>query len=93
MLLSDCPWIYQCLGKCSDKDIALVRKMSAKKYEDLVPTNEVSVGNVYKLKGTPFKEMNCTVVSIDGENVTVAVELFGSDRMIKCLIDDIDLEG
>jgi transcription antitermination factor NusG len=91
--LSKSPWIHQYLGRCPEKDIESVRKMSTKKYEDLLPTSGVVVGHVYKLKGTPFKEMNCTVVSIDGDNVTVAVELFGSDRMIKCLVDDIDLEG
>ena len=67
--------------------------MSNRKYEDLIPTSELVVGHVYKLKGTPFRDMNCTVVNIEGNNVTVAIELFGSDRMIKCLIEDIDLEG
>ena len=92
-LLLESPWIYQYLGRCPDKDIESVKRTATKKYEDLVPTNGVVVGHAYKLKGTPFKEMSCTVVSIDGNNVTVAVELFGSDRMIKCLIEDIDLEG
>jgi hypothetical protein len=70
-----------------------VEALSKRKYEDLVPTNEVKTGYSYKLKGTPFKEMRCTVVDIDGDNITVAIELFGSDRLIKCTIDDIDLKG
>jgi transcription antitermination factor NusG len=91
--ISDSPWIKDCLGKCSQKEMEEVLILSKKKYEDLVPTSEVQKGYSYKLIGTPFKDMTCTVVEIDGDKLVVAVELFGSDRLIKCSINDIALEG
>jgi len=87
------PWIKDCLGKCSQKEMEDVLILSKKKYEDLVPSSEVQKGHSYKLISTPFKDMTCTVVEIDGDKLVVAVELFGSDRLIKCLINDIALEG
>jgi transcription antitermination factor NusG len=91
--LCECPWIRDYVGVCSQKEIKEVKALSKRKYEDLIPANEVLEGHSYKLKGTPFKEMRCTVVSIDGNKLVVSVEIFGSDRLIKCLVDDIDLEG
>lgn len=87
------PWIKDCLGKCSQKEMEEVLILSQKKYEDLVPTSEVQTGHAYKLIGTPFKDMTCTVVNIEGDKLVVSVELFGSGRLIKCSINDIDLEG
>lgn len=92
-LIADNPWIKDCLGKCSKKEMEDVLILSKKKYEDLVPTSEVTKGHTYKLVGTPFKDMTCRVVEIEGDKLVVAVELFGSDRLIKCSINDIDLEG
>ena len=70
-----------------------VKKMSKQKYEDIMPMNEIKAGTSYKLKGTVFKDMTCTVVDIDGDRLTVSIEIFGSDRLVKCTKEDIDLEG
>jgi len=86
------PWIKECLGKCSQKEMDGVLVLSKKKYEDLVPESTVCKGHDYKLIGTPFKGMVCRVVNIEKDKLVVAVELFGSDRLIKCSINDIDLE-
>lgn len=91
--LEGCPWIREYVGVCSQKEIKEVEALSKRKYADLIPTSEVQKGHSYKLKGTPFKEMICTVVEMDGNRLVVSVEIFGSDRLIKCLVDDIDLEG
>lgn len=91
--ISDNPWIKDYLGMCTKQEMEDVLALSKKKYEDLVPISEVRKGHAYKLIGTPFKDMTCTVVDIEGDKLVVAVELFGSDRLIKCSINDIDLEG
>jgi len=91
--ISDCQWIKDYVGKCSQKEMEDVLMLSKKKYEDLVPISEIRKGHSYKLIGTPFKDMTCTVVDIDGDKLVVSVELFGSGRLIKCLITDINLEG
>lgn len=89
----DNPWIKDCLGTCSQKEMDDVLVLSKKKYDDLVPTSTVCKNHSYKLVGTPFKGMICRVVSIEKDKLVVSVELFGSDRLIKCSINDINLEG
>lgn len=91
--LTGCPWLKDYLGTCTDEEISFVEELSKKKYEDLTPTNEVKVGHHYKLKGTPFIGMTCLVKEIIGDKLTVSVELFGSERFVKCSIDDVVLEG
>jgi transcription antitermination factor NusG len=91
--ISSNPWIKECLGKCSQKEMDDVLILSKRKYEDLIPTNEILKNHSYKLKGTPFKGMTCTVVNIEGDKVAATVSLFGSERLIKCSTDDIALEG
>ncbi len=90
--ISSNAWIKDYVGKCSKKEMKDVLALSKKKYEDLVPTSEVQTGRRYKLIGTPFADMTCTVVEIDGDKLVVSVELFGSGRLIKCSINDINLE-
>lgn len=90
--ISNNNWIKDYVGKCSKKEMKDVLALSKKKYEDLVPTGEVQKGRSYKLTGTPFVGMTCTVVDIDGDKLVVSVELFGSGRLIKCSTNDIDLE-
>ena len=90
--ISNNTWIKDYVGTCSQKEMEDVLVLSKKKYEDLVPTTEVQVGHSYKLIGTPFIDMTCTVVEIDGDRLVVSVELFGSGRLIKCSINDIELE-
>lgn len=91
--LQECPWIKDYVGICSQEEIKEVEALSKRRYEDLVPATEVRVGRSYKLRGTPFKDMDCIVTDIDGDTVTVAIKLFGSDRLITCSIEDIALEG
>jgi len=91
--ISSNTWIKDYVGKCSQKEMEEVLVLSKKKYEDLVPISEVQKGYSYKLIGTPFKDMTCTVVDIEGDKLVVSVELFGSGRLIKCSVNDIDLEG
>ena len=89
--ISSNTWIKDYVGTCSQKEMEDVLVLSKKKYEDLVPNSEVQTGHSYKLIGTPFVDMTCTVVDIDGDKLVVSVELFGSGRLIKCSINDIDL--
>lgn len=91
--ISSCPWIKDYIGKCSETEMCNVKELSNKKYEDVVPICELIEGENYKLIGTAFKGMTCTVVEAIEDKVTVSVRIFGSERMIKCSIDDIDLEG
>lgn len=90
--ISSSNWIKDYVGTCSQEEMEDVLVLSKKKYEDLIPTNEVQEGHSYKLIGTPFVDMTCTVVDIDGDKLVVSVELFGSGRLVKCSVNDIDLE-
>jgi len=91
--LENCLWIKDYLGVCSQQEIMQIKKLSEQKYEDIMPGTEIKENHSYKLTGTPFKGMICTVVDINGEKLTVSVELFGSARLIKCSIYDINVEG
>jgi len=91
--LSDCPWLKGYVGVCSDDEVKSVRDLTFRKYEDLVPTSDLRVGGSYKLYGTIFKGMTCTVREINNDKLVVSVTLFGSDRLVRCSIDDIILEG
>jgi len=91
--LIDCQWVKTYVGICPLDEIESVKKLSKRKYEDIIPTELITIGHSYKLSGTPFRGFTCTVVDIDGSKLTVSVELFGSEKYIKCAIDDISLEG
>lgn len=91
--LSSCPGLKNYVGECSEQEIEAMGELTKKKYDDLVPTANIIVGNNYKLIGTPFKGFICTVKDQKGANLIVTVEVFGSDRILKCSIDDISLEG
>lgn len=86
-------WIKDYIGICSREEIDRVKELTNQKYEDIMPTDDIVVGKSYKLINTPFKEMICTVVKINGDKLVVSVRLFGSDRLIKCLASDINAEG
>lgn len=90
--LESCPWMKDCIGVCSQSEIAEVKKLTKQKYEDIISEPGIQEGRSYKLKGTVFKDMTCIVVEIDGDKLTVSIELFGSDRLIKCFADDIAVE-
>lgn len=91
--LEDCEWVKDYVGVCSPQEIEKVMALSDKNYDELVPSESLEVGKTYKLASGPFRDMICTVVDINGEKLTVSVVLFGSDRLIKCSTNDIDLEG
>jgi transcription antitermination factor NusG len=91
--LSTCPGLKNYVGECSEQEIAAMEELTKKKYEDLVPAADVKVGSNYKLIGTPFKGFICTVRSKEGAKLVVTVEVFGSDRLLKCSVEDISLEG
>jgi transcription antitermination factor NusG len=90
--LMSCEWLKGYIGTCNEQEIAAVNEVSKKKYEDLIPTKEVKVGHRYKLIGTPFKGTTCLVNDISNDRITVSVEIFGSEKFIKCAYEDLDLE-
>jgi len=92
-ILLNSPYFYTYVGECDESEIERVAKLSEKTYEEILVDDKLVVGNYYKLKSTPFKGMFCRVVSINDNKVVVAVELFGSDRLVKCSVDDILTEG
>jgi len=91
--IAGCAWIKDFLGPCSQQEMHEIQSLSGKNYDELVPKTDVIVGESYKLKGTVFKGMRCIVISVEGSKLTVSIELFGSERFIKCTVDDINLEG
>lgn len=91
--MATCQWIKTYVGICPVEEIEGVKELCKKKYEDIIPTNEAKIGHSYKLSGTPFQGLTCTIVNIDGPKLTVAVELFGLEKYIRCSINDIALEG
>ena len=93
ILLEKCPWIKSYVGPCTAEEIKEVRRLSKQKYEDLLPTSDLREGHSYKLIGTPFKGMICTVVEMkDDDKVIVSVRIFGADRLITCSVEDINIE-
>jgi len=90
--ISNCPWIKEYIGICSREEMDNVKQMASRKYEDVMPCSDIKIGGHYKLKGTVFRDMTCTIVDIEGDKVTVSIEIFGSDRLIKCSRDDIKAE-
>ena len=80
------------MGGCSQLEIDNVRELTTHKYNEIIPTHNIRKGYSYLLKNTPFKGMYCTVVDIHKNSLTVTIRLFGSDRIIKCGIDDVELE-
>jgi len=87
------PYFFTYVGECDENEIERISKLSEKTYEEILVSDKLAVGNYYKLKSTPFKGMFCRIVSINDDKVIVAVELFGSDRLVKCSVDDILMEG
>ncbi|KKM97155.1 hypothetical protein LCGC14_1170830 [marine sediment metagenome] len=89
--LEDCQWIKEYVGICSQQEIEDVKALTNKNYDELMAGETLQKGKTYKLSTGPFKDMLCTVVDINGEKLTVSVSLFGSDRLIKCSTNDIEL--
>ncbi len=93
LYLDKCKWIKDYIGICSRKEMKQVKKMAGQKYEDIMPMSEITVGSSYKMKGTVFKGMACTVTDINGDKITVSIGIFQGEHSVKCSKDDIDLEG
>ena len=91
--LEDCQWIKEYVGICSEQEIEDIKALTDKSYDELMAGETLQIGQTYKLTTGPFKDMLCTVVDINGEKLTVSVSLFGSDRLIKCSMADVDPEG
>jgi len=91
--LLNSPYFYSYVGECDESEIQRVSELSKRTYEEILVGDTLVVGNYYKLKSTPFKGMLCRLVSLNDDKAVVAVELFGSDRLVKCSIDDILTEG
>ena len=91
--LTKCQWLKTYVGICSKQEIEDVRKLSEKTYEELMPARTVQIGDRYKLLGTPFRGFICIVREVNADKLVVSVELFGSDRLVKCCLADIILEG
>jgi len=91
-MLEKCPWIHNYLGTCSQKEIKEVRKVDNTRYEDLMPISELQIGMQVKLIGTPFKDMVATLIGIDGNRLAISIKIFGAERIMKCSIDDIEME-
>jgi len=87
------PWIKDYLGECPQAEMDNVLVLSKKKYEDLIEnSSDIKENSHYKLIGTPFRDMICRVVEVKDDKLIVAVQIFGSDQLIKCSIDDIEVE-
>jgi len=91
--LANCQWLKSYVGPCSQHEIDYVELLTKKTYEELLPPVKIDIGSCYKLIGTPFKGLICTVREMHGDRLLVSVEIFGSDRLVKCCLDDIMLEG
>lgn len=89
--IKKCPWIHDYVGKCSLEEIQKVKSMNKSKYDDVVSSSQIEIGSVVKLISTPFRDMNAVLVNMDGNKLSVSVNLFGSERIIKCTIDDIEI--
>jgi transcription antitermination factor NusG len=86
-----CPWISEFVGKCSYEEIVRIKQQSNLKYDDLVKTADLKKGSRVKLVRTPFMGWEATVVdSMDGK-LEVSISILGSERNIKCTIDDVEL--
>jgi transcription antitermination factor NusG len=88
-----CEWIKDYIGICSRSEMKQVKRVANQNYEDIMPMSEIKVGSRYKLKGTPFKGWDCKVVAVDGDKLTVSVEIFRGEHVVKCSREDINLEG
>lgn len=89
-VIESCPWIASYVGPCSASEMRSVQEQNKKNYDDLVPVEQLTVGSVVKLVKTPFAGWDATIVGIDGNKLSVSITILGSDRVIKCNIDDVN---
>lgn len=86
-----CPWVHDCLGVCSQKEINQVKSLDSRRYEDLISDGDLYIGKQIKMAKTVFKDMIARIVEINGNKLTVSVDLLGAERFIRCSINDIDM--
>ena len=90
-LIEICLWVCNYIGKCSPEEIKRVKISDKQRYEDLVSDGNLYVGKQVKMIRTPFKGMISRIVEIDCKKLVVSISLFGDERLIKCLVDDVDV--
>lgn len=87
--IESCPWISFCIGLCSEDEIRNIQEQNKKNYDDLVSVERPVVGSKVKLVRTPFAGWDANIVSIDGDKLSASITILGSDRIIRCSIDDV----
>jgi transcription antitermination factor NusG len=91
--INACPWISEYIGKCSDEEIEKIKKQDKSKYDELISVDQLEPGTVVKLVGTPFIGWEATVVDINDKTLSVSISILGADRIIKCNIDDVNVQS
>jgi len=89
--IEKCNWISSYVGKCSDDEILRVQEQNRCDYADMTPTTHLCKGDVVKLIQTPFIGWVATIVDIDGDKLSVSIEILGSERIIKCNVSDVHI--
>lgn len=90
--IEKCSWISTYVGKCSVEEMRKVKEQDRRNYDDLIPVEHLEVGTVVKLIKTPFTGWQATIVEIDGDKLFVSISVFGAERVVKCNIDDVNVQ-
>jgi len=91
--INNCPWISGYVGKCSAEEMIKIKSQDQSKYEELASVEQLEPGAVVKLVGTPFVGWEATVVDISGKTLSVSISILGANRVIKCSIDDVNVQS
>ena len=89
--IKNCAWINDYIGKCSANDIEHVKQQTGLKYDDLVAGTPIQRGDNVKLVRTPFSGWEAVVVNVMDNKLDVNLCILGTDRIIKCNKDDVEL--
>ena len=88
--MSECQWIRQYVGPCSDSEIKKIKEMNGQDYDDVMPNDYgIKEGMHVTLKNNGFL---VTVVEVHRDIITVALDIFGQTKIIDCKIDDIKMD-
>ncbi len=90
--IEKCPWISTYVGKCSAEEIAMVQHQNRQKYDELITSDQIEVGDRVKLIGTPFSGWEATVVDIKDDILSVSISVLGAERVTKCSINDVNIQ-
>ena len=91
-MIGSCPWISEYVGKCSDEEILRVKEQNNKSFAELVDVSTIKKGDVVKLISTPFAGWEADVVDVLDNKLMVSITILGSERVIKCSIDDVAIQ-